>query len=119
MTCLTQWNQHMNIFVLDQDPYKAAEYHCDQHVVKMTLESAQMLCTARRHLGLAAPYRATHPKHPCTLWLLESRANWRWLIQLADGLNQQYQSRYGHTHPHKSWLVITSLEEPEELPDID
>jgi len=25
----------MNIFFLDQDPYKAAEYLCDKHVVKM------------------------------------------------------------------------------------
>ena len=35
----------MNIFVLDEDPIKAAEYHCNKHVVKMILESAQMLCT--------------------------------------------------------------------------
>ena len=38
----------MNIFYLDKDPKKAAEYSCDKHVVKMILESAQMLCTAHR-----------------------------------------------------------------------
>ena len=38
----------MNIFYLDKDPVKAAEYSCDKHVVKMILESAQMLCTAHR-----------------------------------------------------------------------
>ena len=40
----------MNIFVLDRDPYKAAEMMCDKHVVKMILESAQMLSTAHRVL---------------------------------------------------------------------
>ena len=38
----------MNIFYLDKDPVKAAKYSCDKHVVKMILESAQMLCTAHR-----------------------------------------------------------------------
>ena len=40
----------MNIFYLDKDPVKAAEMSCDKHVVKMILESAQMLCTAKRVL---------------------------------------------------------------------
>ena len=38
----------MNIFYLDKDPVKAAQYSCDKHVVKMILESAQMLCTAHK-----------------------------------------------------------------------
>ena len=36
----------MNIFILDEDIDKCAEYHVDKHVVKMILESAQLLCTA-------------------------------------------------------------------------
>lgn len=35
----------MNIFFLDTNPQKAAVYHCDKHVVKMILESCQMLCS--------------------------------------------------------------------------
>ena len=31
----------MNIFYLDNDPTTAARYHCNKHVVKMILESAQ------------------------------------------------------------------------------
>ena len=38
----------MNIFVLHQDPDIAAQYHCDKHVNKMIVESAQMLSTAIR-----------------------------------------------------------------------
>ena len=38
----------MNVFVLDNDPVIAAQQHCDKHVVKMIIESAQMLSTAHR-----------------------------------------------------------------------
>ena len=40
----------MNIFVLDEDPTIAAQMQCDKHVVKMIVESAQMLSTAHRML---------------------------------------------------------------------
>ena len=40
----------MNIFVIDHDPVKAAEMQCDKHVVKMIVESAQILCTTHRVL---------------------------------------------------------------------
>jgi hypothetical protein len=40
----------MNIFVLDTSPVLAAQYQCDKHVVKMIVESAQMLSTAHRLL---------------------------------------------------------------------
>ena len=40
----------MNIFYLDEDPVKAAQYMCDKHVVKMIVESAQILSTAHRVL---------------------------------------------------------------------
>lgn len=35
----------MNIFMLDSNPELAAQYHYDTHIVKMILESAQILCT--------------------------------------------------------------------------
>ena len=38
----------MNIFFLDKNPYVAAHKQCDKHVVKMVLETAQMLSTAAR-----------------------------------------------------------------------
>ena len=36
----------MNIFVLDPDPVKAAEYYCDKHVPKMCVELYQQLGSA-------------------------------------------------------------------------
>ena len=65
----------MNIFMLHQEPQIAAQYHCDKHVVKMILESAQLLCTALNEAGVPMPYRVTHKNHPCSIWVRESRAN--------------------------------------------
>ena len=38
----------MNIFYVDKDPIVAAKMLIDKHVVKMIVESAQMLSTAHR-----------------------------------------------------------------------
>lgn len=90
----------MNIFVLDYDPTLAASYHCDKHVVKMVLEYAQLLCTARILSGRweSAPYKPTHTKHPCTLWVAESDVNYDWLWRLAKDLAAEYTRRYGKRH---------------------
>ena len=60
----------MNIFVLHQNPQTAAEMMCDKHVVKMILETAQMMCTVVASYDHDTPYRPTHSKHPCTIWLV-------------------------------------------------
>ena len=60
----------MNIFVLDYNLEKCAQYHCDRHVVKMILESAQILSTALRMNGIVKGYRLTHINHPFTVWTL-------------------------------------------------
>ena len=82
----------MNIFVLDDDIRTCARYHCDQHVVKMILESAQLLCTALNKQGFRTPYRSTHVKHPCVLWLEQSYDNFLWLKALAMELNRESAS---------------------------
>lgn len=93
----------MNIFVLDKIPEAAAQYHCDKHVVKMILESAQMLCTVANELGLTTPYKTTHKNHPCTKWARESKANYRWLLDLFIALHYEWQYRYNHKTNHKSF----------------
>ena len=92
----------MNIFVLDKDPVLAAQYQCDKHVVKMVLETAQMLCTVLGNLGETTPYKATHPNHPCTKWAAESRQNFEWLVLHGIALAEEYSLRYGRTHKSES-----------------
>lgn len=88
----------MNIFVLDNNHVTSSEYHVDRHIVKMPLETAQMLCTAISTDGIDTPYKPTHKKHPCNLWLLESLDNFYWLCDLGIALCKEYTFRYGKTH---------------------
>lgn len=91
----------MNIFVLSMDPIQAARFHCDKHVVKMILESAQMMSTAHWiHLTDHAIkcYAPCHERHPCTIWTAESAENYWWLWHLADELCREYTRRFGKDH---------------------
>ncbi len=99
----------MNIFVLDQDIEKCAQFHCDQHVVKMILESVQILCTALNKKGFETPYKSTHEKHPCVLWVGESYDNFLWLQSLAVALNEEYRWRYDKSVDHKSISILSKI----------
>lgn len=114
----------MNVFFLDQNPIIAAQYHCDAHVIKMVLESAQLLCTAHRvldgrdgqgfslsgrqvkrwiHPNPAADrllYASTHVNHQCAIWVRESSYNYLWLATLMRELNNEFMRRYRKTKPH-------------------
>lgn len=107
----------MNIFVLDKNVEKCAEYHCDKHVIKMILESAQMMSAVVRLSGYDIGYKLTHKNHPCTIWARKSLSNYKWLFKLADGLNAEYRYRYNKEVNHKSYDLIKTLPMP-EIPDI-
>lgn len=102
----------MNIFILDKDLKLNAQYHCDKHISKMIVESAQILCTVKTTLdGTITPYKATHVNHPCTRWVMEKGVNWDYLVNLASSLNKEYCFRYNR-EIHKSHEVIKSLGKP-------
>ena len=94
----------MNIFALDNDPTTAARYLCDQHLGKMLLESAQLLCNAHTIAALAtgsqstAPYKPTHLKHPCSIWTASTYGNYNWLCHHARELARQYEQRFTRKH---------------------
>lgn len=110
----------MNIFVLDSSPSLAAQSHCDKHVVKMILESAQLLCTAHHELDeSSAPaglYRPTHKNHPCAIWTRESVENYVWLYQLFDALCAEYNTRYNKVHLTEEKLLSTLSVAPRNIP---
>jgi hypothetical protein len=107
----------MNIFVLDLDTDRCARFHTDRHVVKMVLETAQILCTVLYSIGIEAPYRPTHHRHPCVLWAGESLSNWVWLRKLGTSLDREYRYRFRSDVSHASGTVISSLRRP-QLPDM-
>lgn len=113
----------MNIFALDNDPVKAAQLQCDKHIVKMIVESAQMLSTAHRMIDGHVEkrpsksgnrmidywvhpdeqleeklYKAVHHKHPCTVWTMQSNNNYNWHYIHFAALCDEYKYRYGKTH---------------------
>jgi hypothetical protein len=92
----------MNIFYLHQDPSVAARYQCDKHVVKMTLETAQLLCSPFE--PDQAPYKRAHYNHPSAKWCRESKSNYEWLLKHGFELCREYTRRYGKIH--KSQDVI-------------
>lgn len=101
----------MNIFLLDHDINRCAKYHCDQHVIKMILESTQILSTVLYLNGITSPYKPSHQKHPCVVWAGQSLQNWLWLRELVFALNSEYKYRYNAIN-HKSYDVAKKLKIP-------
>ena len=99
----------MNIFVLDKSIRRCAHAHCDQHVVKMILESVQILCTVLNQRGMKTPYRSTHTRHPCVRWAGESYDNFCWLEKLTRALNAEYRYRFNKDRDHKSMDVLNKI----------
>ena len=112
----------MNIFFLDTDVKLSAQYHVDKHVVKMILETAQLLCSAQHLNGNIdkelIPYKMTHKNHPCAIWARQSLPNYLYLCELGLALGEEYTYRYGKTH--KSVEVIKwCLTNKPNIPDTE
>ena len=107
----------MNIFYLDEDPKKCAEYHNDKHVVKMILETAQLLCGVHWVIGSEAPYKLSHKNHPCSIWVRSSLENYLWLCELGLELCQEYEYRYRKTHKSKQIIEWCLINKP-KIPDL-
>ena len=98
----------MNIFVLDENPIRAAEMMCDKHIPKMVVESAQMMASAVRRWGATdehmpltkagKPYKGGYANHPCTVWAGDTFGNFSWLTDHAMALCVEYTSRFGKEH---------------------
>ena len=99
----------MNIFVTNQCPIQSARNLPDKHIVKMPLETCQMLSIiysdwyygiGQLHKLDGTPYRTAHGafrKHPCTQWAAESYWNLSWLISHGMALCDEYTARF-HKH---------------------
>jgi hypothetical protein len=133
----------MNIFYLDENPIKCAEFHCDKHVVKMILEYAQLLSTTHRFLdgtavvGLSKTgrkqtryvlsdhresilYSVTHINHPSAQWVRKSIHNYIWLADLLEECCKEYTYRYGKIHKVESMGLMQTLKDnvPNNIPNV-
>ena len=121
----------MNIFFLDYDVKKCAQYHVDKHVVKMILETAQLLCGVHHltpQVTPQVPYKLSHKNHPCSIWTRESLSNYLYLCELGLELCKEYTYRYGKRHKSQDvieWCVtnkpsivdIGYTQPPKAMPD--
>jgi len=105
----------MNIFFLDNDPQKIAEYHCDKHVVKMILETAQLLCGVHHmthQVTHQVPYKLSHKNHPCSIWARESFTNYLILCEVGLELCKEYTYRYGKRHKSQDVIERCIINKP-------
>lgn len=106
----------MNIFLLDVNKRKNAQYHCDKHVVKMILEYTQLLSTSHNMLGSdRGPYKTTHQHHPCAVWARAYESNYYFLHELLVELTDEYTYRYGKVHKCASYIDQLALA-PDDIP---
>ena len=111
----------MNIFYVNRNAKIAAQEMCDKHVVKMILESAQMLSTAHRVLdgdeyaNSVGLYKMAHKNHPSTKWVRQSYQHYKWLYDHMVALMQEYTYRYGKHHATER-LLVPLREYPQAIP---
>lgn len=106
----------MNIFALSDSPVLSAQYQHDKHVVKMTLETAQLLSTAARYTppdfvndymsdrDFKKLYKPTHFNHPCSKWARNNPNNFKWLCEHGLALAAEFKHRF--KHDHRSGAII-------------
>jgi len=132
----------MNIFVLHDSPLTSAHHMCDKHIVKMPVETAQMLSTIHRMLD-GTEYvdysktgrrikRWTHPydedmpdgkflyhatmmNHPCTIWARETLGNYMWLVSHGLELCREYTRRYDRRHASQSIIEFCKASWPKNI----
>jgi len=109
----------MNIFVTSPDPWESARLLPDKHIVKMPLETCQMLAiVASDKWGQGfgtlpkadgTPYateKGAFRNHPCTIWANRYVNNWQWLIAHGFALCEEYAARYGKVHTCFNTLLV-------------
>ena len=131
----------MNIFFTDNCPVKCAENLDTKRVIKMILETAQMLCTAAYltkpelfevyqysnvsnkkikkayYLNGIKMYATTHVNHPSNVWLRQNRSNYEWGVQHFKALSRVYLQRRGKVHKSYTQLHKVLSEFSVNLPE--
>lgn len=122
----------MNIFFIHENPVLSAKAMSNRHIVKMIIESAQLMSTAHYLLDGDSPdlYRPTHKNHPSAVWTRSSAHNYMWLYRHFIALCEEYTERYNRTHltytklhralryPPKHIIIKNFTQPPQAMPDI-
>ena len=131
----------MNIFHLSENPKESARMLADKHIVKMIVESCQMLANPYyTSLGIFTlkglttveeervvkvfdgfprdiPYRISHIYHPSSMWVYGSLSNWYWLLLHVEEMLRQYTLRYCKFHACSN-VVDWYFSKPPDIEDV-
>lgn len=91
----------MQIFVLDYNPKIAAENLADIHIVKMCLETAQILSAIIILKGKRLINEMPKPlnlKHPVITSIIDSQPTINWVVCYNSWLQKEYEKRYHKRH---------------------
>ena len=104
----------MNLFILDKDPVKAAEYYQDLHVNKIIIEGSQLLAAAYPLDRLAKtdcprtqkgnPRVHGHRNHPVSIWTRENMTNFMWTLNHIQALYDERVYRFNKPHFTKEFI---------------
>lgn len=97
----------MNIFATSACAYESAKALDDKRVIKMILESCQLLNTALVHdygIEHSMGYKPTHVNHPCAIWVRQDVKNYLWLCYHLDALCEEYTARYNKHHTCQQYV---------------
>lgn len=114
----------MNLFILDKDYSKAAQYYQDLHVKKICVESAQILQTAYQLSELQSAPRNQkggirghgYKNHPVCVWARQNINNFTWALFHADAIHKEFIYRFGKEHFSKCF-VDWCFDSTPNLPD--
>ncbi len=117
----------MKLIILDENPKKAAEYHCDQDLNYAVLNATQILSNILSANGIqSAPYKPRDLNNPINLWARTSRNNFEWLLDFALALNYEFTLRNNKTHKCtnaimecKKYLTVLKFDQIKETPFIN
>ena len=101
----------MNIFATFDDPVRAARWLDDQRLIKLMLESTQMMATAAHSVDLwkEGMPKPSHVNHPCNKWVRERRGNFDWMLEHTLALEAEWQRRFDHQRRHKTLEIFCRL----------
>lgn len=110
----------MNIFYLDKNITKCAQYHCDKHIVKMILEYAQLLSTTKRLNGddNSILYKSAFVNHPANIWVRSNIKHYKYLYLLLKAVLKEYTFRYNKIHKVEREGLFSYLKNFPNLPNI-
>jgi hypothetical protein len=92
----------MQLFILDYEPCVSAQMMSDCHIIKMCLETAQILSSVRFNKGfehneiIPKPYNTKHP----VITAIDNQEKINWLLDYNRAIHSEYVYRFNKHHAY-------------------